>query len=70
MGIGIAIKKQQMKSFGMGAAVIGLLLLPVWPAWLQQQLLQRKQAKLEVANGTPTTAADIDPRIRSSSSIL
>jgi hypothetical protein len=59
----IAMKKQQLKSFGMGAAVIGLLLLPGLASMLQQQLLQRKQAKLEVANGAPTPA-DVDPRYK------
>src|SRR5580692_10196323 len=52
----IAMKKQQMKSFGMGAAVIGLLLLPGLASMLQQQLLQRKQMKLDTANSTPSKA--------------
>jgi hypothetical protein len=60
----IAMKKQQLKSFGMGAAVIGLLLLPGLASMLQQQLLQRKQAKLGVANAAPTVAADADPRYK------
>ena len=59
----IAMKKQQLKSFGMGAAVIGLLLLPGLASMLQQQLLQRKQAKLEVANASPS-AADVDPQYK------
>ena len=58
----IAMRKQQLKSFGMGAAVIGLLLLPGLASMLQQQLLQRKQTKLEVANAAPAAAADADPR--------
>lgn len=61
MAFGIAIKKQQMKSFGMGAAVIGLLLLPGLASMLQQQLLQRKQMRLDTANSTPSKA-DEDPR--------
>ena len=61
--MGIGIKKQQLKSFGMGAAVIGLLLLPGLASMVQQQLLQRKQAKLDVANSAPT-AADVDPRYK------
>ena len=64
MAFGIAIKKQQMKSFGMGAAVIGLLLLPGLASMLQQQLMQRKQAKLDTVNGSSAIKEDVDPHYK------
>ena len=44
--MGMAITKQQVKTFSTGAIVIGLVLLPGLASFIQQQLMQRKMAKL------------------------
>ena len=44
--MGIAITKQQVKTFSTGAIVLALVLLPGLASFIQQQLLQRKMAKL------------------------
>ena len=43
--------KKQVKSFSTGAIVIGLVLLPGVASFIQQQLLQKKMMKLDLAQG-------------------
>ena len=59
----VAITRQQLKAFGTGAIVLALVLLPGLASFIQQQLLQRKMAKLntlQTAIGS-TRAAPSDP---------
>jgi hypothetical protein len=42
----VAITRQQLKTFSTGAIVLALVLLPGLASFIQQQLLQRKMAKL------------------------
>ena len=49
----IAMTKQQMKAVSTGAIVIGLVLLPGLASFVQQQLLQRKMMKLNLAQAAP-----------------
>lgn len=49
--------KQQIKSISTGAIVIGLVLLPGLASFIQQQLLQRKMMKLDLAQGAVSSAA-------------
>jgi hypothetical protein len=49
----IAMTKQQMKAVSTGAVVIGLVLLPGLASFVQQQLLQRKMMKLNLAQAAP-----------------
>src|ERR1017187_4680410 len=56
--MGIAITKQQVKTFSTGAIVLGLVLLPGLASFIQQQLMQRKMAKLNmVQNAMASTSA-------------
>ncbi len=48
---GIAMTKQQVKTFSTGAVVIGLVLLPGLASLIQQRLLERKVMKLDLAQG-------------------
>ncbi len=43
--------RKQMKSFSTGAIVVGLVLLPGLASFIQQQLLQKKMMKLDLAQG-------------------
>lgn len=49
--------KRQVKSFSTGAIVIGLVLLPGLASFIQQQLLQRKMMKLNLAQAASVAAA-------------
>jgi hypothetical protein len=49
--MGIAMTRKQVKSFSTGAIVIGLVLLPGVASFIQQQLLQKKMMKLDLAQG-------------------
>ena len=54
--------KQQIKSISTGVIVIGLVLLPGMASFIQQQLLQRKMMKLDLAQGAvPSVAASSSP---------
>ena len=55
--MGIAITKRQVKSFGTGAVVIGLILLPGLASMVQQELLQRKLMKLDLQKGAASLYA-------------
>jgi hypothetical protein len=63
--MGMAITKQQLKTFSTGAIVLGLVLLPGLASFIQQQLMQRKMAKLNMVQNamasTPTTTPAADP---------
>jgi len=63
--MGIAITKQQVKTFSTGAIVLGLVLLPGLASFIQQQLLQRKMAKLNMVQNAmasaPASAPAADP---------
>ena len=49
--------KKQVKSFSTGAIVIGLVLLPGLASFIQQQLLQKKMVKLDLAQGAVAQAS-------------
>ena len=51
MFVDIAMTKKHVKSFSTGAIVIGLVLLPGLASFIQQQLLQRKMMRLDLAQG-------------------
>ena len=63
--MGIAISKQQVKTFSTGAVVLALVLLPGIASFIQQQLMQRKMAKLNMVQNampsTPSPAAAAEP---------
>jgi hypothetical protein len=63
--MGIAISKQQVKTFSTGAIVLGLVLLPGLASFIQQQLMQRKMAKLNMVQNAmasaPAAAVAADP---------
>ena len=63
--MGMAITKQQVKTFSTGAIVIGLVLLPGLASFIQQQLLQRKMTKLNMVQNemasSPVPAPAHDP---------
>jgi hypothetical protein len=62
--MGMAITKQQLKTFSTGAIVLGLVLLPGLASFVQQQLLQRKMAKLntvQAAMAGTAAAPSADP---------
>ncbi len=63
--MGIAITKQQVKTFSTGAIVLGLVLLPGLASFIQQQLMQRKMAKLNMVQNamrsTPAVVPAADP---------
>ena len=63
--MGMAITKQQVKTFSTGAIVIGLVLLPGLASFIQQQLLQRKMTKLNMVQNAmasaPVPAPAADP---------
>jgi hypothetical protein len=63
--MGMAMTKQQVKTFSTGAIVIGLVLLPGLASFIQQQLMQRKMAKLSMVQNamasTPAAAVAADP---------
>ncbi|HTS15980.1 MAG TPA: DUF3299 domain-containing protein [Verrucomicrobiae bacterium] len=60
--MGIAISKQQVKTFGTGAIVLGLVLLPGLASFVQQQILQRKMARLNTVQTAAASApAPSDP---------
>jgi hypothetical protein len=56
--MGIVMTKQQVKTFSTGAIVIGLVLLPGLASFIQQQLLQRKMMKLNLAQAAPSGSAE------------
>jgi hypothetical protein len=56
---GIAMTKQQVKTFSTGAIVIGLVLLPGLASLIQQRLLERKVMKLDLAQGAPPSIGGI-----------
>ncbi len=53
----IAMTRQQMKTFSTGAIVVSLVLLPGLASFIQQQLLQRKMMKLNLAQAAPPGSA-------------
>jgi hypothetical protein len=59
--MGIAITKQQVKTFSTGAIVIGLVLLPGLASFIQQQLLQRKMTKLNMVQNAMASAPAAAP---------
>ena len=57
--MGIAISKQQVKTFSTGAVVLALVLLPGIASFIQQQLMQRKMAKLNMVQNVAASAPSI-----------
>jgi len=58
--------KKQVKSISTGALVLGLVLLPGLASFIQQQLLQKKMMKLDLAQGavaqSSAASAAVDPQ--------